>query len=173
MLCTWFWKYCKKEETISWEIFSSDFHNLLQWSLSFSTMNVSVFNDNICPWIMRFFHKSSDILTWPINFEKINHFLMFLTSNVKIHNWDNLFQNIFKYNKWNMIQCKLVVSIKKWVDINEYKYVCIKLVHTWWENWQYAICPKETSIVAIFWIWKTNKQTHNSWTKFGNSGNSV
>ena len=23
------------------------------------------------------------------------------------------------------IQCKLVVSIKKWVDINEYKYVCI------------------------------------------------
>ena len=26
-------------------------------------------------------------------------------------------------------QCKLVVNIKKWVDINEYKYVCIKLVH--------------------------------------------
>ena len=28
----------------------------------------------------------------------------------------------------------LVVSIKKWVDINEYKYVCIKLVHACWEN---------------------------------------
>ena len=29
----------------------------------------------------------------------------------------------------HITQCKLVVSIKKWVDINEYKYVCIKLVH--------------------------------------------
>ena len=33
-------------------------------------------------------------------------------------------------------QCKLVVNIKKWVDSNEYKYVCIKLVHACWENWQ-------------------------------------
>ena len=28
---------------------------------------------------------------------------------------------------------------KKWVDIKEYKYVCIKLVHDCWENWQYAL----------------------------------
>ena len=89
-----------------WDIFSSDFHNLLQWSLSVSTMNFSVFNDNICPWIMRFFHKSSDILTWPINFEKITHFLTFLTSN-----WDNLFQNILKYNKWNMIDGLILTNI--------------------------------------------------------------
>ena len=34
-------------------------------------------------------------------------------------------------------QCKLVVNIEKWVDINE--YVCIKLVHPCWENWQYAL----------------------------------
>ena len=27
----------------------------------------------------------------------------------------------------------------KWVDINEYKYVCIKFVHACWENWQYAL----------------------------------
>ena len=26
-------------------------------------------------------------------------------------------------------QCKLVVDIKKWVGINEYKFVCMKLVH--------------------------------------------
>ena len=31
-------------------------------------------------------------------------------------------------------QCKLVVNIKKWIDINEYMYVCIKLVHACWEN---------------------------------------
>ena len=37
------------------------------------------------------------------------------------------------------LQCKLVVNIKKWVDINEYMYVCIKLVHACWENWQYAL----------------------------------
>ena len=35
--------------------------------------------------------------------------------------------------------CKLVVNIKNWVDMNEYKYVCIKLVHACWENWQYAL----------------------------------
>ena len=35
--------------------------------------------------------------------------------------------------------CKLAVNIKKWVDINQYKYVCIKLVHACWENWQYAL----------------------------------
>ena len=37
------------------------------------------------------------------------------------------------------MQCKLVVSRKKWVDINEYMYVCIKSVHACWENWQYAL----------------------------------
>ena len=26
------------------------------------------------------------------------------------------------------------LNIKKWVDINEYKYVCIKLVHNNWKN---------------------------------------
>ena len=31
-------------------------------------------------------------------------------------------------------QCKLGVNIKKWVDINEYKYVYIKLVLACWEN---------------------------------------
>ena len=36
-------------------------------------------------------------------------------------------------------QCKLVVDIKKWVDINKYEYVFIKLVHACWENWKY-IC---------------------------------
>ena len=36
-------------------------------------------------------------------------------------------------------QCKLAVIIKKLVDINEYKYVCKKLVHACWENWQYAL----------------------------------
>ena len=36
-------------------------------------------------------------------------------------------------------QCKLVVSIKKWVDINKYKYIYIKLVHACWENRQYAL----------------------------------
>ena len=38
-----------------------------------------------------------------------------------------------------MNQCKLVVNIKKWVDINKYKYFYIKLVHACWENWQYAV----------------------------------
>ena len=28
---------------------------------------------------------------------------------------------------------------KKRVDINEYNYVYIKLVHACWENWQYAL----------------------------------
>ena len=39
-------------------------------------------------------------------------------------------------------QCKLVVNIKKWVDINKYKYVCIKMVPTCRENWQYAFLAK-------------------------------
>ena len=34
----------------------------------------------------------------------------------------------------DILQCKLVVSIKKWVDINEYKNACIKLVRACWEN---------------------------------------
>ena len=34
----------------------------------------------------------------------------------------------------DILQCKLVVNIKKGVDINEYKYVYIKLVHAGWEN---------------------------------------
>ena len=34
----------------------------------------------------------------------------------------------------HICQCKLVVNIKKWVDIKEYKYVYLKLVLTCWEN---------------------------------------
>ena len=34
-----------------------------------------------------------------------------------------------------ILKCKLVVSIKKWVDINEYKYVCIKMVHLNENSW--------------------------------------
>jgi hypothetical protein len=48
-------------------------------------------------------------------------------------------------------QCKLVANIKKRIDNNEYKYVCIKLVHTCWENWQYALTMqvwKEKQILA-------------------------
>ena len=41
-------------------------------------------------------------------------------------------------------QCKLVVNIKKWVDIIEYKYVHMKLVHACWENWQYALTMQVT-----------------------------
>ena len=37
------------------------------------------------------------------------------------------------------VQCKLVVNMKKWVDIKEYKYIRIKLVHAGWEKWQYAL----------------------------------
>ena len=37
------------------------------------------------------------------------------------------------WKSWDFLipisQRKLVVYIKKWVDVNEYKYVCIKLVH--------------------------------------------
>ena len=42
-------------------------------------------------------------------------------------------------SEYEIYQCKLVVNIKKGVDINEYKYVYIKLVHAGWENWQYAL----------------------------------
>ena len=37
------------------------------------------------------------------------------------------------------MQCKLIINIKKQVDINQCKYVCIKLVRACWENWQYAL----------------------------------
>ena len=40
----------------------------------------------------------------------------------------------FCYKKFGITQCKLVVNIKKWVDINKYKYVCTKMVHACWEN---------------------------------------
>ena len=47
----------------------------------------------------------------------------------------DIHDNVHLYAKLICIsQCKLVVNIKKWVDINEYKYVCIKLLHTCWEN---------------------------------------
>ena len=42
--------------------------------------------------------------------------------------------NLFSRSATYIFQCKLVVNIKKWVDINKYKYVCIKLVHACWEN---------------------------------------
>ena len=42
-----------------------------------------------------------------------------------------------------MRQCKLVVDIKKWVDIKEYRCVYIKLVHACWENWQYALTMQD------------------------------
>ena len=33
----------------------------------------------------------------------------------------------------------MILNIKKQVDINQCKYVCIKLVRACWENWQYAL----------------------------------
>ena len=45
----------------------------------------------------------------------------------------------FDHPHSDIYQCKLVVNIKKLVDINKYKYICIKLVHACWENWQYAL----------------------------------
>ena len=49
------------------------------------------------------------------------------------------FFEAYELFKLKIIQCKLVVNIKKGVDINEYKYVYIKLVHAGWKNWQYAL----------------------------------
>ena len=42
-----------------------------------------------------------------------------------------------KYTNWSIDQCKSIVNKKKQVNITKCKYVCIKLVHACWENWQY------------------------------------
>ena len=47
------------------------------------------------------------------------------------------FFHINDFGIYNTMQIGL--RIKKWVDINKYKYVCIKLVHACMENWQYAL----------------------------------
>ena len=39
--------------------------------------------------------------------------------------------------------------IKKQVNINQCKYVCMKLVRTCWENWQYALTHKAGPLVPM------------------------
>ena len=64
--------------------------------------------------------------------------------------WISQFKLIVDLKKQvDINQCKLVVNIKKWVDINKYKYVCIKLVHACWENWQYALTHKAGPLVPM------------------------
>ena len=74
--------------------------------------------------------------------------------NFKIKNLDHLLPStiflsalfVFLALYWAYIgQFKLVVNIKKWVNINKYKYVYIKLVLACWKNWQYALTMRVCS----------------------------
>ena len=78
------------------------------------------------------FLKQSSILFWSANTFESQDFKQ-ARKPYHSHGWEILPRNSSEC-RHDIHQCKLVVSIKKWVDINEYKYVCIKLVHACWEN---------------------------------------
>ena len=72
----------------------------------------------------------------------------------------------------NANQCKLIVNIKKQVNI-QCKYVCIKLVYACKENWQYALTmqvplgdPHCTNLKHFYFIF----QSKASWNVFHHVG---
>ena len=99
--------------------FISSFFQGTDSQAKFASLNLAIVLNNGSVWDISFDDKFMLIKKkLLIQLPKSNPYFPFST-NFKVLNFvrNDLGKDI--------VQCKLVVNIKKWVDINEYKYVCI------------------------------------------------